>query len=142
MKLTKTQIASVLCPNGTRCVCGVGRFENERRVVIAVVERRDNKGMSITNAAEQVWSVVSTVEERSGRLADGRVVHLLEHYTMSGCATKRPHMFPRGGSFAVVTFDDPVACRGPRWLPAIPSGEMMNDYAGHLQALAVLGGEE
>lgn len=110
--LVESGTQGVMSPNGLTTRYAWARFVTDDRVVIVAIELESNRGMSITNNAENVWLQLASVPERRGRALDGKSVALIEHYPsrFRGDDIDEPR-------FDLVTFEDPVVCRGPAWHP-------------------------
>lgn len=85
--------------------------------VVIATERNDNPGMSITNAAESLWTLAISVTELELRLfGTGAQVMCFEHYL--GAPGEKDDS-ALGEHFARVTFqgyDRQGVFRGPKWV--------------------------
>jgi len=133
MQMVSSGFAEVTDSNGQTVKFGHARFEDNETVALVAIEHRDNRGMSVTNAAEQVWKYLASVPERMGKKLDGRACFLVEHYPGRACTLGQC-------AFARVLFRDAETCDVPEWFALERTCEPMTTLLLCVDQLAMIGG--
>jgi len=134
MQMVSSGFAEVTDSNGQTVKFGHARFEDNETVALVAIEHRDNRGMSVTNAAEQVWKYLASVPERMGKKLDGRACIMVEHYPEGA---NRNSDIP---GFCRVLFRDAEACVAPEWFALDRYTEPMTTLLLCVDQLAMIGG--
>lgn len=133
MQMVSSGVAEVTGANGLPVKFGWARFEDNDTVAHVAIERADNAGASVSNAAEQIWAYLASVPERMGKKLDGRKCFLVEHYPARNCDR-------HGEAFTQVRFRDAEHAIDPEWFMLDRCAEPMTTLLLSVAQLAMIGG--